>query len=178
MDGRSQKSKILIVDDEEKIRDILSAVLEEDGYEIETAKEGNEAIEKSEAFNPHLLIVDLRMPGMDGIETIIGESAVMQQVRQQIRQIAETDATVLIEGQSGTGKELAAKAIHYESKRKKNPLIIMDCTAVPANLIESEFFGHEKGAFTDARQQRIGKFEEADTGTIFLDEISELPAEA
>jgi len=256
MKDASQKGKILVVDDEAKIRTILAAILKDEGYEVETARDGIEAIEKSLEFKPHLLIVDLKMPRMDGMETImrikdrlpravsiiltahgtiqsavqaikqgvydyltkpfdneqmllvvqralqvyrlteeveqlkselgrkygidaiIGESPVMQQVRSQIRQIAGTEATVLIEGESGTGKELVAKAIHYESKRKNHPLVIVDCTAIPSNLIESEFFGHEKGAFTDARHRRIGKFEEADTGTIFLDEIGELPLEA
>jgi DNA-binding NtrC family response regulator len=251
-----RKGKILIVDDEEKIRNILGAILRDEGYEVELAQDGVEAIEKASAFKPQLLIVDLQMPRMNGLETIqrikarlpgavaiiltaygtiqsavqaikqgvydyltkpfdneqmllivkrafdvyrltaevehlrtelqkkfgldsiIGDSPAMQEVVQQIRQVAATDATVLIEGESGTGKELVAKAIHYESKRKNNPLVIVDCTTVPANLIESEFFGHEKGAFTDARQARAGKFQEADTGTIFLDEISELPFHA
>jgi DNA-binding NtrC family response regulator len=113
-----------------------------------------------------------------GLDRIIGESPVMENIRQQIRQIAETDGTVLIEGESGTGKELVAKAIHFESKRRNDPLVILDCTAIPSHLIESEFFGHEKGAFTDARERRIGKFEQADAGTVFLDEVSELPLDA
>lgn len=249
-------SRILVVDDEEPLRTILTAVLQDAGYTVETAQDGSEAIDKAVRFMPHLAIVDLSMPGMDGLttisgikghlprivtiiltahgtipsavqaikqgvydyltkpfdnehlllvvkralevcslreevdqvtqalqkryglETIIGESPVMQQVRAQIRQIAETDATVLIEGESGTGKELTAKAIHYESRRATRPLVIVDCTAIPASLIESEFFGYEKGAFTDARERRIGKFEEAESGTIFLDEIGELPLEA
>ncbi len=252
----TRRAKVLVVDDEEKIRNILAAVLKDDGYEVETARDGFEAIQRSEQFKPHVLIVDLQMPRMDGLETImrikdhfpgavaiiltahgtiqsavqaikqgvydyipkpfdneqillvakravevyrlteevdqlkkelqkkygveniIGDSAIMQQVRQQILQIAQTDATVLIEGESGTGKELAARAIHHESKRRDNPLVIVDCAATPPSLIESGFFGHEKGAFTDAREQRIGKFEEADTGTVFLDEIGELPLEA
>ncbi|MDZ7292419.1 MAG: sigma-54 dependent transcriptional regulator [candidate division KSB1 bacterium] len=256
MQNSPRTDKILVVDDEAKIRAILAAVLQDDGYEVETAQDGFEAIAKANEFKPEVLIVDLQMPRLDGMETImkikarfpraipiiltahgtiqsavqaikqgvydyltkpfdneqmllvvkralelyrlneevdqlkselgkkysvdtiIGESPVMQQVRSQIRQIATTEATVLIEGESGTGKELAAKAIHYESKRKNRPLVIVDCTAIPTNLIESEFFGHEKGAFTDARQQRRGKFEEADTGAIFLDEIGELPLEA
>jgi len=250
------RGRILIADDEERIRNILAAILRDAGYTLETAKDGFEAAEKSAVFEPHLVIVDLQMPRLDGIETIaaikdrvpkavsiiltahgtiqsavqaikhgiydyitkpydndhlllvvqralavyrlteevdnlreelqkkysseniIGESALMNDMKRQILQIAQTDATVLIEGESGTGKELAARAIHYESKRKNNPLIILDCTSIPANLIESDFFGHEKGAFTDARERKIGRFEEADTGTIFLDEIAELPLEA
>ncbi|MFI5250906.1 MAG: sigma-54-dependent transcriptional regulator [Bacteroidota bacterium] len=252
----SHTGKILIVDDEDKIRNILAVILRDAGYVIETAKDGFEALEKSGSFKPDLLIVDLQMPRMDGIETvtrikerfpsvvaiiltahgsihsavqaikqgiydyitkpfdndqlilvvrraldlhrltlevaelknqlqknftvdhIVGDSAVMKEVKQNILRIAETDATVLIEGESGTGKELAARAIHFESKRREKPIVIIDCAAVPANLIESEFFGYQKGAFTDAREQRAGKFEEADGGTIFLDEIGELPLEA
>ncbi len=250
------KGKVLIVDDEERIRTILAAILRDEGYEVEAAKDGIEAIERVTSFKPHVMIVDLQMPRMDGIETIVrirerfpkaisiiltahgtiqsavqavkqgvydyltkpfdneqmllvikralevyrlaeevdqlkselgkkyglqsilGDSSVMQEVRQQIRRIAETDATILIEGESGTGKELAARATHYESKRRNNPFIIVDCGAIPSSLIESQFFGHEKGAFTDAREQRIGKFEEAHTGSIFLDEIGELPLDA
>jgi two-component system response regulator AtoC len=256
MQATRGNEKILIVDDEEKVRTILTAVLRDEGYDVETAQDGIEAIAKAATFAPQLAIVDLRMPRMDGLETIIrikerlpktvaiiltahgtiqsavqaikqgvydyltkpfdndqmllvvkralevyylteevdalkreirrrygletiiGESHAMQQVRSQIRQVAGTDATVLIEGESGTGKELVAKAIHYESRRGENPLVIVDCTTIPASLIESEFFGHEKGAFTDARERRVGKFEEADTGTIFLDEVGELPPEA
>lgn len=248
--------KILVVDDEERIRSIVSTLLREEGYLVGTAANGLEAIEKSSAFEPHVIIADLQMPHIDGLETIerikehfpkvvgviltahgtiesavqaikrgiydyitkpfdneqlflvvrralelyrlttevtalkhelkktynlhsiLGNSRLMQNVRDQTRRIAQTDATVFIEGESGTGKELAARAIHYESKRKDGPLVIIDCGAVPANLIETEFFGHEKGAFTDAREQRIGRFEEAHTGSIFLDEISELPLAA
>ena len=251
-----RKGRILVVDDEEKIRTILATVLRDAGYEVEMARDGMEALGKSSEFKPELLIADLQMPRMDGMETIlrikerlpntvsiiltahgtipsavqaikqgvydyltkpfdneqmllvvrraldvyqlreevdqlrrelrkkytiediIGESSVMEGLRQQIRRIAETDATVLIEGESGTGKELVARAIHYESKRRNDPLLIVDCAAIPSNLIESEFFGHEKGAFTDAREQRIGKFEEANSGSIFLDEVGEFPLDA
>jgi len=112
------------------------------------------------------------------LNSIVGESLVMQRVREEIKRIAETDAAVLIEGESGTGKELVAHAIHYESRRKSRPFVIVDCSSVPTTIMESEFFGHEKGAFTDAREQRIGKFEEADSGSIFLDEIGELAIDA
>ncbi|MGA2624165.1 MAG: sigma-54 dependent transcriptional regulator [Bacteroidota bacterium] len=251
-----KQERILIVDDEEKIRGILAVILKDAGYTIETAKDGFDALEKSVSFKPQVLIVDLQMPRLDGIETImrikerspqavgiiltahgtiqsavqaikggvydyitkpfdneqillvvkraldvfrlteevdelkkelqkkygieniLGESSLLQAVKHRILQMAQTDATVLIEGESGTGKELAARAIHFESKRKNNPLTIVDCTSIPTNLIESEFFGHERGAFTDARERKIGRFEEADSGTIFLDEIGELPLEA
>jgi len=256
MENEQRNVRILVIDDEEKIRNILAAILKDEGYDVETAKDGVYAVAKSKAYMPDLLVVDLQMPGLDGMETIrlikeqlpsaisiiltahgtiqsavqaikegvydyltkpfdneqmlfvvkraaelhrlkreisqlkselhgrygvhnlIGESEIMKTVRRKILELASTDATVLIEGESGTGKELAARAIHYESKRMDNPFVIVDCTAIPASLIESEFFGHEKGAFTDARSQRIGKFEEANGGTIFLDEISELPLEA
>ena len=108
---------------------------------------------------------------------IIGQSEVMQYVFYNMKQIAPTDTTVFIQGESGTGKELIARAIHHESKRNELPLIKVDCSSLPANLIESELFGHEKGAFTSASEKRIGRFELADRGTIFLDEIGELPLE-
>lgn len=248
--------RILVVDDEERIRSIILTVLREEGYEVETAADGAEGIERLNQFNPQVVIADLQMPRMDGIEmtvrmrersphivgviltahgtiqsavqavkqgvydyltkpfdndhllhvvrraldvhfltaevdqlkselgkkfglvSIIGESPLMQHVREQIRRIAEADATVLIEGESGTGKELVAHAIHAEGKRRNGPFVIVDCGAIPSSLIESEFFGHEKGAFTDARERRIGKFEHAHGGSIFLDEVSELPVEA
>jgi DNA-binding NtrC family response regulator len=256
MNKRSARPSILVVDDEERIRTILKTILSEEGYEVSTAKDGIDALEVSRTVHPSLLIVDLQMPRMDGIETIVrikeifpetiaiiltahgtiqsavqaikqgaydyltkpfdndqillvveraieffrvsqelrelrgqmgkdyslesilGQSKLMRDLRGQIRQIAATDAAVLIEGESGTGKELASRAIHFESTRKLNPLVTVDCAAIPATLVESEFFGHESGAFTDARELRRGKFEEADSGTIFLDEVSELPLEA
>jgi transcriptional regulator with GAF, ATPase, and Fis domain len=108
-------------------------------------------------------------------EDFVGQSAVMQQVQQRIRQVAPTDTTVLISGETGTGKELVARAVHNLSPRKERVLIKLNCAALPAQLIESELFGHEKGAFTGAHDRRIGKFELADGGTIFLDEVGELP---
>lgn len=111
------------------------------------------------------------------IKNIIGRSLSLQRVFDQIQQIAPHDSTVLILGETGTGKELVARAIHNESAREKKPLIKVNCAALPEQLIESELFGHEKGAFTGALQQRIGKFELAHQGTIFLDEIGELPLE-
>ena len=109
---------------------------------------------------------------------IIGVSPKMQQVFEQINRICATDATVLIQGESGTGKELIMKAIHFHSHRKDKPLVTVNCGAIPINLLESEFFGHEKGAFTDAKERKIGKFEQAQGGTIFLDEVGELPIDA
>ena len=110
-------------------------------------------------------------------EDFVGTSAVMQQVQNRIRQVAPTDTTVLIQGKTGTGKELVARALHNLSPRKSRALVKINCAALPAQLIESELFGHEKGAFTGAFDRRVGKFELADGGTIFLDEVGELPLE-
>ena len=107
-------------------------------------------------------------------DNIIGKSKEMRDIYATIRQIAEKNSTVLIHGESGTGKELVARAIHYNSHRKNKPFVAVNCAAIPETLIESELFGHEKGAFTDAQNRRIGHFELADQGTLFLDEISEL----
>ncbi|MDX1763784.1 MAG: PEP-CTERM-box response regulator transcription factor [bacterium] len=106
---------------------------------------------------------------------MIGWSSAMQEVYEQISGVADSNVTVLIEGESGTGKELAAKAIYEKSGRSDKPLVVINCGAIPENLLESELFGHEKGAFTGATAAKIGKFEQADGGTIFLDEIGELP---
>jgi transcriptional regulator with PAS, ATPase and Fis domain len=97
---------------------------------------------------------------------------------EEVKCVCDTDATVLLLGESGVGKEVIAKAIHYNSKRKKGPFIAVNCGAIPVHLLESEFFGYEKGAFTDAKELKTGKFEQADGGTILLDEIGELPLEA
>jgi len=113
----------------------------------------------------------------NNFEEIISKSKDFQKVLQQIEQVASTDATVLILGESGTGKELIARAVHNISNRSKRPLVKVNCATLPANLIESELFGHEKGAFTGAMERKIGRFELADGGSIFLDEIGELPVE-
>jgi len=109
-----------------------------------------------------------------GLESLIGKSAPMQQVGELVTQVAPTRATVLIEGESGTGKELVAHAIHQLSGRPADQLLVVNCAALSPQLLESELFGHEKGAFTGASQKRIGRFEQADGGTIFLDEIGEI----
>jgi DNA-binding NtrC family response regulator len=248
--------RILVVDDERKIRSILSHILTDEGYTVKTAENGEEAIRDIRDFGPHLILMDQNMPGMNGIEAmeriresdpdlkvviltaygsiplaveamkkgaydyitkpfdndellivirraleharlaeevcrlrqeirgaydlgnIIGSSPRIHQVFEQIKRVCETGATILIQGESGTGKELVARAIHYNSPRKDKPLVSVNCGAIPQNLIESEFFGHEKGAFTDAKERKIGRFEQADGGTLFLDEIGELPIES
>src|SRR5580704_5826500 len=108
---------------------------------------------------------------------LIGESAAMREVFSQLEKVAASDATVLIEGETGTGKEGAAEAIHDASARAAGPFVVLDCSTIPTNLLESELFGHEVGAFTGAVERRIGAFEQAQAGTLFLDEIGELPAE-
>ena len=115
------------------------------------------------------------LKALHNFDEIIGNSPALKQVLQEVEQVARTDATVLILGESGTGKELIAHAIHNTSRRHNQPLIKVNCAAIPANLMESEFFGHEKGAFSGATQKRDGRFALADGGTIFLDEIGELP---
>jgi DNA-binding NtrC family response regulator len=105
---------------------------------------------------------------------ILGRNPRMQEIFQLIRTVAETEATVLIQGESGTGKELIARSIHYNSRRRDRPFVVVSCSALPETLLESELFGHEKGAFTGAIRQRIGRFEMADGGTVFLDEIGEM----
>ncbi len=243
---------ILIVDDEKNYPPILSAVLEEEGYEPLTANSGHEALEILNNSDVDLVLTDMKMPLMDGIEllekikekdkdipvllmtahgtidkaveamqkgaytyilkpfdnerlvlyvnkaidtyqvikenrrlrhavesqynfgNIIGKSKEMQNVYDIIRKVAPTTATVLLEGESGTGKELVAKSIHFNSPRKDKPFIPVNCSAFAESLLESELFGHEKGAFTGAIAMKKGRFELAHGGTLLLDEIGEL----
>jgi len=119
-------------------------------------------------------ILQSQLYSKEKFENIIGSSEQMQKLFQFIKTVAENDYTVLITGESGTGKELVARAIHKRSKRRSAPFVAINCGAIPENLLESELFGYEKGAFTDAKSQKIGKFEQAVNGTIFLDEIGEM----
>ena len=247
-------AKILVVDDEAIVRDSLSDWLSDVGYQVFTAENGPQALEIIQKEKPGIAIVDLVMPGMDGIEllnrakeilagieviiitaygsiptaitamregaydyiekpfcpekvellieklvehqrlleenislhqkletryrfeNIIAKSFKMQQVIEVIKVVAKSNATVLITGDSGTGKELVARAIHSQSYRKGKPFVAVSCAALPETLLESELFGHEKGAFTGAHAQRKGKFEVANHGTLFLDEIGEMSA--
>jgi two-component system nitrogen regulation response regulator GlnG len=113
-------------------------------------------------------------PGEPGVDQIVGRSAAMQEVYKSIGRVAPQDVTVLLAGESGTGKELVARAIYQHSKRAENPFLAINCAAIPESLLESELFGHERGAFTGADRQRIGKFEQANGGTVFLDEIGDM----
>jgi len=245
---------ILIVDDEKNYLLVLSAVLEEEGYEVLTALSGLEALETQKSSDVDLVLTDMKMPGMDGIELlerikaydsdlpvimmtahgtvdkaveamqkgaysyilkpfdnerlilyvkkaisvyqvvkenrrlrnavesqyqfgkIIGKSKIMRDVFETIQKVAPSSATVLIEGESGTGKELVAKSIHFNSPRRDNPFVAVNCSALAEGLLESELFGHERGAFTGAVSSKKGRFELAHGGTLFLDEIGELSA--
>jgi len=252
-----EKPKVLIIDDEPSIRSILSALLRKNGYEVQVADCGESGLQTYPRFMPNVILLDLKMPGIDGMEVmetldrrlnadckiiimtahgevrsaveamkkgafdylqkpfdndellailsravemailkrrvkqledqlektyrfenIIGVSDKMKSTFTLMRKFAATDGTVLVCGQSGTGKELIVRAIHQASRRKSGPFVVVNCGAIPANLIESEFFGHEAGSFTDAKKLRVGQFESANGGTLFLDEIGELTLEA
>jgi len=247
------KSKILIVDDEKAIRESVSLVLSEEGYETEIASDGNEAMEFLNEQDYDVLITDLKMPGMDGIElikksmkicpqtsviiitahasvesaiealrigafdyilkpfdfddlilkvqrllkhkelalenqalrkevdekynfnNIIGQSHEMQEVFKLIKKVSSTKGNVLITGKSGTGKELVARAIHFNSLRKNKRFVAINCGAIVGTLMESEFFGHKKGSFTGAINDKEGFFKIANMGTLFLDEVGDIP---
>ncbi len=117
------------------------------------------------------------LQGLYGPANIVGNHPAMQKIIQLISQVAGTKATVLIQGESGTGKEIVARAIHYQSDRSSKPFVVINCAAIPGNLLESELFGYEKGAFTGAIKTKKGRLELADQGTLFLDEIGEMPRE-
>ena len=245
--------KILVVDDEEIIRESLSFILRKEGYEVDEAENGRVAQGKLLEGKYDIVVTDLEMPQMRGIElleeikkldihtsiiiitafgsldtaisalragasdyilkpiefdellikikrmfeikelllenrilkkeiqrsydfeNIVGKSPAIKKIYDMIHTVAETDSTVLITGNSGTGKELVARALHYKSRRKNKPFIIVNCGAISENLIESELFGHKRGAFTGAISDKEGFIKAADGGTLFLDEISELP---
>jgi DNA-binding NtrC family response regulator len=151
--------------------DFLEKPFNMDTLEIALAK----IIRQQEILKENLeLKVQLQQHGQ-GLDQIIGAHPLMQKVYDQIIMAADTDLTVLILGETGTGKELVARSIHHRSPRRGRPFVTINCAAVPENLLESEFFGHEKGAFTGALNQRIGRFEKAHTGTLFLDEIGDIP---
>ena len=243
---------ILVADDDASIRSLLKQLLADEGFAVLEASTGVEVVEKVKEASPDLVVMDVRMPELDGIEAlsrikathpktavlimtafgssnaairamelgafdyitkpfeidkishtvkrvldyqdltqevevlrdeisslvqterIVGNSPAMQEVYKTIGKVAKADATVLITGESGTGKELVAEALHFNSNRRSGPMVKVSCAALPESLLEAELFGHEKGSFTGAMTQRRGRFEMADKGTIFLDEIGEM----
>ncbi len=122
--------------------------------------------------------LNVRTEQVSGYRGMVGKDPKIQVIYKLIQDVAPTDATVLIQGESGTGKEMVARALHEESPRSGHPFVLINCAAYPATLLESELFGHEKGAFTGAVERKIGKFEQAGGGTVFLDEIGEIPMSA
>jgi len=244
---------ILIIDDEKAIRKTLTEILSFEGYKIEEAADGEEGLKKFRDKQFDLVLCDIKMPKLDGIEFLqkagefnsdvpiimisghgnietaveavkkgafdyiskppdlnrllitirnamdksslvtetkvlkrrvsrvqemIGESAPIKKIKETIEKVAPTDARILITGENGVGKELVARWIHEKSNRASGPIVEVNCAAIPTELIESELFGHEKGSFTSAIKQRIGKFESANGGTLFLDEIGDMSASA
>jgi two-component system, NtrC family, nitrogen regulation response regulator NtrX len=245
------KARVLVVDDEPAIRDTMRMILEYDGYECLVAGSGQEGLAVTERESPDLVFLDIKMPGLDGLEVLsrlrgtnetlpvvivsahgstttaleagrlgafrfiekplskdyvldavreglelgtlrrenrtlrsaletryqlVGESPALKEIMEQVRRAAPTNATVLLIGESGVGKELIARAIHRNSLRAKERFVQVNCAAIPEELIESELFGHERGAFTGATEKQTGKFEQADRGTIFLDEVADMSA--
>ncbi len=245
--------KILVIDDEKNILESIKMVLAYENYQVETSSSGLDGLEFFKTFNPDIVLLDVKMPGFDGIEVLknlkntnklaeiimisghsgikeaveaaklgafdflekpisrdkllltirnasekvslvkenynlkgitekkyklIGESAVMKKLKQTIQTVAKSDSTVLIYGESGTGKELISRSIHSLSRRNHEKFIQVNCAAIPEELIESELFGHEKGSFTGAYEKKIGKFENAHKGSIFLDEVGDLSLKA
>lgn len=245
--------KILVIDDERAIRNVLKDILSNEGFQVDEAADGEEGWKKFQATNYDLVLCDIKMPKMDGLEflqqataakqdipiimisghgtietavdavkkgafdyiskppdlnrllvtirnavdrtvlvaetktlkrkisrvqEIVGESEAIQKIKETIEKVAPTDARVLVTGQNGTGKELVARWLHEKSLRANGPIVEVNCAAIPAELIESELFGHEKGSFTSAIKQRIGKFEQANGGTLFLDEIGDMSLSA
>src|SRR4030066_889242 len=188
-----QKSKILLAEDEKPQRDLLEGFLKKEGFSVEAVANGGEAldyltkpidldelllifhkvIERSQLIHENKAL-KAQLQERYTFSNIIYGSPKMEEVIGLVGRVAPSQATVLIRGKSGTGKELIANAIHFASPRSQKPLIKVNCSAIPETLLEGELFGHEKGAFTGATQRRIGRFEEASGGTIFLDEICDL----
>jgi two-component system nitrogen regulation response regulator NtrX len=246
-------TKVLIIDDERPIRSALRDILEYEKLQVEDAATGTEGLQKLEKDKYDLVLCDIKMPGIDGIEVLekimesgyatpvvmisghgnietaveavkkgafdfiakpldlnrllvtvrnaldksvivnenkvlkkkisktfemVGNSSAINEIKEMIEKVAPTDARVLITGGNGTGKELVARWLHDKSNRSKFPIVEVNCAAIPSELIESELFGHEKGAFTSAVNQRKGKFEQAEGGTLFLDEIGDMSLSA
>jgi DNA-binding NtrC family response regulator len=247
------KNRILIIEDDRRLREVLQKILGRKGFRVDLAENGSEGLKKIKQDSFDVALTDLKMPGMDGMEVlqaikklspqtyviimtaygtidsaveairngafdyitkpfkteeilivlekaledrdlrrkidyltkqaeqtfkfdnIIGKSKAMRDIFEMINRVSKTDATVLITGKTGTGKELVAKAIHQSSKRKDKPFVVVNSSAIPDTLLESELFGYVKGAFTGALRDKRGLFQEAHEGTLFLDEIGEIP---
>src|SRR5947209_4114732 len=159
--------KILVVDDEQSMTQFLGIVLRKDGFQVTTVNSGRDALDKirTEAFD--VVLSDIKMPGLDGIQLL--------QVFKMVDKVADSEATILIQGDSGTGKELIAREIHYRSRRNSGPFVSINCGAIPRDLLESNLFGHVKGSFTGAVKDSPGLFVVAEGGTFFLDEVGETP---
>src|SRR5436190_873294 len=181
----SQAGRVLVVEDHETERRALMQVLKADGFAVFGAENAEKAINPEELTllirraievqqkDKELDNLRRRLDQKFGLGQIVGESQLMKDVFAKIQRAAPVDSTVLILGESGTGKELVAQALHHNSLRKKGPFVAVNCAAVPATLVESELFGHVRGAFTGATDRRIGRFEQADGGTLFIDEIGD-----
>ena len=251
-----ERKKILVIDDEESMRHMLTLILKREGYEAQAVEKGSEALKLVDSESFDFILSDVVMPEMDGLAllqalkqkkveatlimmsaygnmdtaveamkrgaydyiskpfkpdeilltlrkaeerenlrqenirlqrelireysfgNIVGKSPKISQVFETIKKISEYKASVLIMGESGTGKEMVARCIHYNSPRTSEPFVPVNCGAIPETLLESELFGHEKGAFTDAKKEKRGSFEVAHLGTLFLDEVAELSSSA
>jgi formate hydrogenlyase transcriptional activator len=157
------------------IAHIIGAALQRRRHELALCESLAEIERLNRRLEAENLYLDEEVKSSHEFNEIVGESGVLRLALERVRQVAPTDSTVILLGESGTGKELFARAVHELGPRRKRPLVRVNCAALPAGLIESELFGHEKGAFTGAVAQRLGRFEIADGGTIFLDEVAELP---
>jgi two-component system nitrogen regulation response regulator GlnG len=178
---------LLIDDDPDLIAGQVRRAFPAPAHRVEVARTGADGLAHAQAESPDAILLDLRLPDQSGLEVyrqvrqidaripVIGSCPAMREVYKAIGRVAAQDVPVLITGESGTGKELVARAIYQHGPRAKAPFLAINCAAIPETLLESELFGHEKGAFTGADRRRIGKFEQCSGGTIFLDEIGDMP---
>lgn len=169
------QAKLIVIEGEEYLIGLSVEISESIAARNEIAEQAKEILRLNELLNAENIYLKDQLKTTGIQHEMVGESDAIKYILYKIQQVAPTDATVLIQGETGTGKELVARAIHNESKRNNKPFVKVNCASIPENLIESELFGHEKGAFTGAIEKRIGRFELANGGTILLDEIAELP---